>query len=681
MQFSYNWLQSFFNKKLPAPDKLAEILTLRAFEVEGIEKKKSDYLLDIDILPNRAHDCFGYYGVAQEISAILNYKIKIEKPKPQKSKSTKNNLTVSIEDEKLCKRYLGVVMDGIRVGQSPKWLKDRLLSIGQKPINNIVDATNYIMLVFGQPLHAFDADKVSGGITVRMASDGEKITTLDNQKIGLDKNVLLISDDDGPLAVAGIKGGKKAEITKKTKKIILESANFQAINIRNTAKRIGIITDSSQRFAANLDPNLASEAMLHIISLIKEIAGGELEGKMVDVYPKKIQPISILFRLKKASSVLGVDIPQKKILDIFKSINCLVKKNKNGFIVTPPTKRLDLTIEEDLIEEVGRIYGYSNIDREPLLASLSLPEDNQAVYYRTKTQNILSGLGFFEVYNYSFVGDKELELLSVKNKKDVYRLLNPTKPEFQFMRPALSPSLISSIKHNLKYEKALRLFEIDKVYYKNREREHLACALAFDSTKISNKDIFLELKGFVSSLLESLGVSDLWFDDVPSSPKDYGIQAALLHPFQRAEVKVGNTTLGVIGSIHPEVLGEYKLKGGVALCELDFENMLDVVSGENEYRPISKYPALVRDLALLVPKLTRTVDVLNIIEITGGKILVDTDLFDVYEGGELPEDKKNFAFHLIFQSDVKTLQDEEVDDIMERIIKALEKNLEWEVRK
>ncbi|MEK7647125.1 MAG: phenylalanine--tRNA ligase subunit beta [Patescibacteria group bacterium] len=697
MQFSYNWLQSFFpvrlgrKQKLPKPEELARVLTMHSLEVEEIGKNAKDTLFNIDILSNRTHDCLSYMGMAREIHALLGMNLSVPVVKYAalerliKIKRSARGLRVRVDDKNLCSRYIGVLMSGVKVGPSPAWIKERLGALEQRSINNIVDITNFVMLEMGQPLHAFDADKVDGGIIVRRARDGEKMTTLDDEEVVLNKNILIIADSKAPLAIAGIKGGKKAQITETTKNIILESANFDGPSVRRASRAVGIATDSSLRFAAGLDPNLAGEAMARVMDVVRTVSGGRAVAAS-DIYPKKLSAVKISLDADKLNAVLGARIDIALAKKILERLGCEVKmKQKKVLLVTPPTRRLDLSIEEDLIEEVGRVYGYENITSRAALIEMALPSRDDAVHYRARMRDLLCGMGFFEAYNYSFVGESDLELIGLptgragaSSGKNIFKLVNPTRPEFAFLRPSLMFGLLKNLKENLKHAKDVRFFEMGHVFYK-KESDSMALSIASSEWKES-KEAFLELKGALIAALESFGVADVWFDDAPESVSEYDGGGNLLHPFQRSEIKIGDKVLGIIGSVHPDTAASYKLKGKAAVCELDFRLLIDFLQKENEYMPVSKFPAVVRDLALLVPRDVRMSEVSDMIENSGGILLKDADLFDVYEGEEF-EGRKSFAFHLIFQSDERTLSDSEADKIMENIITALEGNVGWEARR
>ena len=784
MKISYNWLQTYFNKKLSKPEKVAEVLTMHSFEVEGIEKKGKDYVFDIAITPNRAHDCLSHLGIAKEISVLFDLKLNLLKNTKVKP-LLKQRFNLCVDELELCRRYIGRIIDGVKVGPSPKWIKERLEAIGQKPINNIVDATNFVMFETGQPFHAFDADKVEGKIIVRRAKKGEKITTLDNQNIELNEDILIIADEKSPLAIAGIKGGKKAEITKDTKNIILEAANFEPVNIRKTSKKINLSTESSLRFENEISPELAEKAMIRLIEIILKTANGPStrSGQIIDIYPKKANPYVLGIYPKDVSKNLGIDIPEKDIIDILKQLGFEIKKIKpinnilklaksmvgrpyiygasvsfdapqavdcssftsyvfsqsgvqiprmsvdqyfygqqvdikdiqpgdlifsnskkgkihyeskdflkgmkvpNGIdhcgiylgsgkiihatiekdkvvieelkkslsfknitgvcrvlsknddlpagrqdllVLTVPSERLDIRIKEDVIEEIARIFGYEKILSKLPKEVLIPPMKNKNYEYANLIRNILVGAGFSEVYNYSFTNKGEIEVA------------NPIAKDKKYLRTNLIDGLNANLRDNSRYFKEIKIFEIGKIFSAGGEMISLAGA--------GLKNDFYEIKGVVEMILEKLGLSDFYFAD------------ASAEALAKADIRVGNTSIGFIDH---------------NAFEINFEMLVRLVDEEKEYLPISRYPAAQRDIAIFVPSCTKVVEVLDLIENTAGPLLIDTDLFDIYENDE----KKSFAFHLIFQSQDKTLDDKEINSIMKKIMDTLDSNLEWEVRR
>jgi len=634
MIFSYNWLKEYIKGKVPEPKKLAEFLTMHSFEVGEVKKIKGDWVLDIDVLANRGPDCFSHVGIAREIAVITNSKLQIPNSKqtPNSKFKTKDFISVEIRDKKTCSRYTAKVVIDVKVGPSPKWLKDRLGACGLNSINNIVDIANYVMLETGQPLHAFDGQKLAGKkIIVRLARDREKIVTLDEQKLDLDSSILVIADAEKPIAVAGIKGGKLPEIDKKTKVVVLESANFDQRIIRQGSKKLALKTDASLRFEHGLDPNLTETAINRTAQLIQKIAGGKIAQGLVDVYPQKVYPKRVKLDLKYLESLLGIKISQKKITNILKKLDFTVK----GSLVVVPTLRRDISLPEDLIEEIGRIYGYEKIPAVFPVISLAPPKRNLDIFWENKTKDILKGFGFTEVYNYSFVsqgGDNSIEIE------------NPMSKEQKYLRENLAFNLQRNIKLNKNNFKDIRIFEIGKVFYQPAEEENRVAGITLTGS-------FYDVKGIVEGLLNRLGISDIkYIEDARKS----------------AAVKVGQEKVGVISENY---------------FELNFDKVKKMASEEVLYQPISRYPSAVRDLAVLVPRQTKVVQVLNRINTVGGKLVRDVDLFDIYEGEELPQGKKNLAFHIIYQSEERTLKSKEVDEIHQKIIKSLEKEPTWQVRK
>ena len=687
MIFSYNWLQSFFKKKLPKPEKLAELLTMHSFEVEGIEKKGNDFVLDIDVLPNRAGDCFSHLGIAKECGALLNYKFNPtnDSSKEDKKFQTKDFVSVEVKDKHACPRYTVRVITDVKVGSSPKWLKDRLKVCGLKPINNIVDIANYVMLETGQPLHAFDFEKISGvkskiknqkskiikKIIVRKAKNGEKITTLDEKNYSLDKDILIIADSEKPLAIAGIKGGKEAGIDKNTKTIVLESANFSPGVIRKGSRKLGLKTDASIRFEGGIDSNLTESAINQAAYLVQKIAKGKVVRGLVDVYPEKVLPKQIKLDLDYVERLLGVKISRREIINILKSLGFEIKKSTKDFLdVLISTQRSDISIPEDLIEEIARIYGYEKIKPVFPTASLIPAQKNLEIFWEDMAKDILKEVGFSEVYNYSFISENDAKIFGREN---IVELENPASIEHKYLRPSLIPNLLKNVQRNQKYFNEIKIFELGKIFQSKAEKRMLAGLISGEAEQ------FYQLKGVVDSLLNKLGISNIWYDSYQPTPEQSKI--SIWHPEKCAEIKVDHEEIGFLGEISSSILDEMRIETKVIVFDIDFEKLQKLSSEETIYRPISRYPAAVRDLAILVPRGTKVVEVLNKINIAGGKIVRDVDLFDIYEGENIPSNKKNFAFHIIYQAENKTLSSKEISKIHQKIVKALEDNKEWQVRR
>ena len=705
MLFSYNWLQSFFKKKLPKPEKLAEILALHSFEVEEVKRVRKDWALDIDVLPNRAPDCFSHLGITREISAILNYKLGIGEWKLTEDKNlkAKDFVSVEVKPRQACPRYTARVITDVKVGPSPKWIRDRLEVCGLRPINNVVDIANYVMLETGQPLHAFDGEKLEGQkIIIRFAKEREKIVTLDEEKYDLDEDILVIADEKSPVAIAGIKGGKLPEIDNKTKIVVLESANFNPKVIRKGSKTIDLKTDASWRFEHGIDPNLTEIGINRAAFLIQKIAKGNVAKGLIDFYPKKVLPKRVKLDLDYVKSLLGREIPKKEIINILKRLDFKITGVRPLQIeVEVPTFRLDISIPEDLIEEIGRIYGYQRIKATFPTVSLIPPKRNLDIFWENVIKNILKEAGLTEVYNYSFVSPEQFSIFNSQfskvGKEDksssspfaaarVIEVENPISEEQKYLRPSLIPNLLKNVQKNQKNFREIRIFELGKIFQAPRTEKRML-------TGLITGDAFYQMKGVIDSLLQKIGISNIWYDEFEATPEDSNPPATLpskgrapskisiWHPKICAEIKVDHEEIGFLGEISQKILGDLEIEGKLVVFDIDFEKLQRLSSEETIYQPISRFPAAVRDIAVLVPLEIRVEEVLNEIETAGGILVKDVDLFDIYEGEEIPGGKKNLAFHIIYQAEDRTLSSKEIDEIQQKIIKTLEENPEWQVRK
>ncbi len=683
MNFSYNWLQSFFKKKLPKPEKLAELLTMHSFEASEVKKPSKDWLLNIDVLPNRGPDCFSHLGIAREISAVTGFKYITDTREFKKDKEirAKDFIKVEVKDKIACPRYTARVITDAKIGFSPKWMRERLETCGLKPINNIVDIVNYVMLETGQPLHAFDGKKLEGQkIVVRFAKEGEKITTLDGEKYGLEKEILVIADAKKPVAIAGIKGGKAPEIDLKTKVVVLESANFDSRIIRRGSKRIDLKTDASWRFEHGIDPNLTEFTINRAAFLVQEIAGGRVAQGLIDIYPKKTFPKRIRLDLNYVESLLGIKIPHQEIIEILKSLGFKIKNLKLKIIeVEAPTFRLDVSLPEDLIEEIGRIYGYQKIPARFPIAALIPPIRNLDIFWKNLSKDILKEADFTEVYNYSFISERDREIFKY-SKQELIEVENPTSLDFQYLRPSLMPNLLKNIEKNFRNFTEIKIFESGKIFFKKqrtKSKKHFSEKRIL--TGLITGDAFYQLKGTVDLLLNKLGIYNVWYDEYRTKTEEKEI--SWWHPQRAAEIKTDHERVGFLGEISSKILDEFQIKLKVVYFDIFFEKLAKLASEEHEYRPISRFPSAVRDIAVLVPREVKVAQVLNIIYDTGKKLVRDVDLFDIYEGEELPSDKKNLAFHIIYQTEDRTMTSEEIDGLQKKIISALEKNRTWQVRK
>ncbi len=641
MKVSYNWLQTYFEENLPKVEVLTEILTFHAFEIEGVERVGSDIVIDVDVLPNRSSDCLSHRGIAHELSVLLEVPMKID-PLYKKSEQFPESkvLSVDVKDSKLCRRYSAAVMRGVKVGPSPAWLTEYLEAIGQKSINNIVDATNYIMFGLGQPLHAFDMGnllKDSGGgsysISVRTAKKGERIKTLDDINYALDEETLLIVDgnSDKVIGIAGIKGGDLARVDGLTKDIVIESANFDPLNTRKSSRRLKLRTDASVRFENDIPKEFTEIALNEVVELIKKIAGGELEG-FVDFYPKKNNARQISISAHGVNSLLGIDISKNEVSKILDRFNFEYTEEEGKFSVTVPFERLDLSITEDLIEEIGRIYGYRNISSKELSVFNKEIEIDKKYYYAEKIRSIMSDLGFSEVYTYS-----------LRNKGDV-ALLNPLASDKAYLREDLSSGIHESLLLNTHNAPLLgldeiKIFEIGIVFRGNKELLNLAFGISL-TQKVKNE------KSVVEKSIQEV------FSELSNRLKF-------------------------------EVTG--KIENSIS--EIDLSSLIDLLPqpksydphkevSEVLYKPISQYPFALRDVSVWTPSGTTSEDVIDVINKEVGEILVRHSLFDAFE----KDGRVSYALHLVFQSNEKTLSEKELTIIMDKVYRALGEKDGWEVR-
>lgn len=645
---------------------------MHAFEFESAKTEGKETQMEFSILPNRGHDALSHIGLAREICAVEGQRLFLKLSFRNVLKfSFRKEMKVEIKDKKLCPRYIGAVIKNIRVFASPKWMQERLLVCGIKPINNIVDITNYIMLETGQPLHAFDADKTTGNIIVRRAKRVEMIKLLDEKIYKLNENDLVIADSEKALALAGVMGGFDSSVTNKTTSIIFESANFNSTNIRKTRTLHNIITESSHRFEREIDPNLAEMAMARAIELIKKLGGKNVEvTALTDVYPKKVKPWQIKLDSSYVNSLLGEKIPVSKMKSILENIGLSVKNAKNILNCEIPTVRIDLKTQEDLIEEVGRIYGYENIKEQAPIVEVKTPPQNTKRNFENNLRDILVGLGFSEVMNYSFYGKDDVEKCRLRIE-DHIEVANPLSSEQQYLRRNLISNLLKNVELNLKNFPKVRIFEIGKKFCNDKgkfsEMPLLVGALADNA---ANNSLFFELKGRLQALLQGIGIQGADFQILNEEYKFW-------HPTRAARISINGKKIGRIGEISPIVLKNYGVKQRVAVFGLKVGELMKISAQDKQYKPISKFPSVERDISMFVGKETKYADIVSNIQKNGGNLVKNIKLFDVFE----KEGEKSLALRIKIGSDSKTLTSEEIDAVMKKIISSLEKDLKVKVRK
>lgn len=720
MKFSYNWLKELAGFK-ESPRHLAEFLTLRAFEVESVAKKGKDWVLDVKLFPNRVADASGHAGMAREIATLkkpetrdpkpeTNPKPKIQNPKlTETNRRASDLLKIKVENPYDCPRYTVRVMTGVKVGPSPKWMRERLETCGLQSINNIVDAANYMMLELGQPLHVFDYDELKNTklkaqspnkaqspkpktIIVRRSRKGERLLALDDKIYTLSPEVLVIADEVAPIAIAGIKGGGESGVAPKTKTIVLESANFDPVRTRIATKLLNLKTDASWRFERGMDPNQTVAAVDRLAALVQRVAGGEILAGRVDAYPKPLKPLKILLRLDYTSRLIGKAIPPAFIESGFKRLGWDFKKRGRDYLIKPPTVRRDIRIEEDIIEEIACLWGYEKIQARAPAIAIAAKAPPEELQWENKIKDILMAAGFSEVLTYVFAGKKLLEVFG-DSPQGLLELENPTSPETQYLSSHPAQQYLKIAADNLRHREAVGIFGIAKGFkpaakpsakMPAEERKHLVVVKAAkEASRNSSKntaeaEAFYAVKGTLDHLFEALGIAEHWYDDAltPAERK----KTAALHPYRTAKVMVGDEFLGVVAELHPAVQQRLKSKARLVFAQIDFDKLWRHARAEAEFKPIGKYPAVIRDIAVVVPENTKADDVEGVIQNAGGKLLADSDLFDYFQDEAMAErGEKSLAFHLIFQSPARTLTDEEVNRLYRNITKAL-KEREWEVR-
>ena len=673
MFLSLNWLKEFVEiPKTISPEKLGQLLSLHTVEVEKVEPQADKYknvVFEVDnkSITHRA-DLWSHYGLARDISAFLNTKFKPIKSPPPPFIKGGYTINVKVEDFKLCPRYMAVGLTGIKVADSPEWLKARLLATGMRPINNIVDVTNHVMLELGQPLHAFDKNFIDK-IIVRRARRGEVIETLDSVKRKLEPDMLVIANQTKPVAVAGVMGGASSEISQETTAIIIESANFNFASVRITAQKLALRTESSIRFEKGLDPNLAELGLTRAVELILKICPtARLAGNLADEKKFKLAPAPIDFDLAWLNQRIGVEFSAKPVKRILERLGFGVKEKDGKFSVTIPSWRAgrDISLAEDVMEEVARIYGYNNIAPVMPKAAVAAWFLNQEKILERKIKNILSsGARLTEVYNYSFLSREQLEKLKLEVNQTI-KLANPLSKELALLRPSLIPGLLENIKSNQANEERISLYEIGGIFL-DREGEN---NLPFQEKRLGlvlaaaeGHDLFRELKGVIEYLLKSLDLP------VVFEPAGSG-----------ADIFVGGKKIGQAMELEKGLARSLGIKKQVVMAEISLPTLFSLVKNQpaKAYREPPKYPAAVRDLAFVVNEKILYNNIVKLIK-NFSNLIVQAELFDVYQGDKLGTGKKNLAFHIIYQAN-RTLTSQEVDELQEKLIKHLEKELGAKIR-
>ena len=653
------------------PSSYEKFLGMDIVEVLNLKKE----IIEFEITPNRP-DCLSVEGLGRETAVSLRKEFKnIHKNLDElniENKKEIGGLKVEIKAPDLCYRYVARVVKNVKIGPSPEWMRKRLNACGMRAINNIVDITNYVMLEMGQPMHAFDINSVEGKhIIVRRAEKNEEITTLDEQKRNLNEDMLVIADEKKPVAIAGVMGGLNSEIENNTEMVVFESAVFNGGSVRLTAKEVGLRTEASSRYEKGLSPENALRAANRAVELVKLIGAGEEVEGVIDVYPTKQKENRIEIDPDRINALLGTDITRDEMNNIFKNLGIKVEGN----IAIPPFFRQDIEGEADLAEEVLRIYGYDKLNSTLIQAETTVGGKNRTQKMEDNLKNLLKNKGFSEIYTYGFINEKDLEKCNIKEENKI-KILNPVSEEFNIMRPSTIPSMLNAISFNFAQKNEdVRLFDISRVYYNNQnqiqenklpEEENILTIAMY-----GNCD-FYDIKGYVENVLKECNV------------KRYEIRKEesklSYHPGRAANICVGKDTIITFGEIHPIVQENYGIGEKVYLAEIHTDKILKYAAKEKKYTPIPKYPAVERDIAIIVDEEVEVGEIERVISKKCRKVLEELKLFDVYRSEKLGENKKSVAYAIKFRAEDRTLTEDEINTYMNTIINDLEKELKASLR-
>ena len=666
-----------------------------------------DVVLDIDLTPNLAR-CLSVIGVAREVAALTGQRAQIPAPMAlAQGAPIDGQIEILIEDPDLCNRYSAMLVRDVKIGPSPKWMQRRLTLAGMRPINNIVDITNYVMLEWGQPLHAFDYDLLrprrAGGppaIIVRRAKPGERMTTLDGVDRDLTPEMLLITDGSGPVAIAGVMGGLESEVTEQTRNILIESANFHAINNRRTSQALKLVSEASIRFSRGIPASRTEPAVTRAAELMRTLAGGVVAKGFADNYPVPQKQQTVRLRPAQAGRVLGVEMTADEVKATLERLEFECAPAPDGLDVKVPLHRLDVEIEADLLEEIARMVGYDRIPTTRLRDELPPQRNNPPLELARRVRNTLVGCELYEALTYSFVGAEDQDrLLPPASRADVsvravepgphlremlpcilaadacIRLANPMTPERTTMRTTLLASLLAVTAANLRFTERVNLFEVARVYLPVDDKglptevTHLGIVMtgpraerSWLSPEAEQQDFF-DLKGVVEALMGTLGIGD-WRVEATMHPT--------FHPGRCANLWVGGNRVGIFGELNPALRLAWELpEQRVCLLEMDLDAMLGHVATAVKFQPVSRYPAVVQDIAVVVDEAIPAAEVERVIRETGGKLLRRVVLFDVYQGPSIPTGKRSLAYSLTYQSDEKTLTDAEAAKVHNKIAQRL----------
>ncbi len=629
----------------------------------------NDVVFEYEITSNRV-DCFSVVGIAREAAATFGKEF--HPPvvtETGNSEDVNDYIKVTVEDQELCPRYCARVVKNIKIGPSPKWMQRRLASVGIRPINNLVDITNYVMEEYGQPMHAYDLDTIANHeIIVRTAREGEKFTTLDGQERQMDETVLMICDGERSVGIAGIMGGENSMITDDVKTMLFEAACFDGTNIRKSSKKVGLRTDASGKFEKGLDPNNAQAAIDRACQLVEEMGAGEVVGGMVDVYGKRKEPVRVPFDQDEINRLLGTEISKEEMIGYFRKIGLEYDDAANEVIA--PTFRHDLFRMADLAEEVARFYGYDNIPTTLPRGEATTGKLSFKLRVEEIARDIAEFCGFSQGMTYSFESPKVFDKLRIPEDSPLRRaveIMNPLGEDYSIMRTTSLNGMLTSLATNYnRRNKKVRLYELGNIYLpKTLPLTELPEERMQFTLGMYGEGDFFNMKGVVEEFFEKVGMQGKETYD-PNSGKPY------LHPGRQANIIYGGTVVGYLGEVHPDIADAYEIGTKAYIAVLDMPEIVERASFDRKYTGIARFPAVTRDISMVMPKEVLAGQVEEVIEKKGGAYLESYALFDLYEGAQIKEGCKSMAYSIVFRAKDKTLEDAEVSEAMGRILKALE---------
>ncbi len=685
MFVSYNWLRELTGTKL-SPEEIRDWLTNVGLAVDAVGQRGDDFVLDVEVPSNRG-DCLSHFGIARELAVMEQSTVQGPQAKvPDVQGQTGEFTSVDILDPDLCPRYAARIVRGVKIGASPEWLVKKLEAIGQRPINNVADITNYVLHELGQPLHAFDLAKLTDSrIVVRRAAKAETIKTLDGAERKLDSEMLIIADAKYPVAIAGVMGGEESEISEATTDVLIESAYFNAASVRRTARMLGLHTEASHRFERGTDPQGVIAAQERCVSLICDLAGGTATGDALDVYPQPIASRAVNLRPNRIQAITSLNVPENETRRILKALGFERRTGDTPMLTfTVPSWRHDISIEEDLVEEVARHTGYDRIKTELPPATLA-GEYHSSERRKRAVRQALASRGFDEAISLSFlqaVNDYEL-LPAFGESREGVTLTNPIIEEASCMRQTLIPGLLNSVRHNLNQGiRDVCLFETGRLFGalpdKQLPAEREALALVATGGKLEAdkaqpvRDLdFFDLKGAVEAAVEALNLPPFRFAAA-------GVRH--LHAGQAATITANGTPLGTIGRLAGTIANTYKFRQAVYVAELDLTALLEMPERPVLYSPLPRFPSIVRDVSLLVDRTVSVGDLAAVAEAEKANLFVGVNFVGTYEGEGIPDDKRSITLRFAYRAADRTLRDEEVDAVHWPIVEALKKRFGAEVR-